>query len=98
MASNCKDCNAPIKFVNMRGKWVPTDPETGARHRCDLDQTCSDCGGTFKGSPWMTQCRPCWEKENLDKNRVHRGRSPEPEPAPGPETLTEDWDDGKVPF
>lgn len=94
----CKHCGQPIKFVHANGRWKPTDPQTGQRHKCEADRTCEQCGVEFRGAPWMKLCSLCWDNENLDKNRVHRGREPAPKPRSKPERLEEDWDDGKAPF
>lgn len=96
--AECKHCNAPIKFINISGKWVPTEPETGARHKCKIERVCERCGDDFQGSPWMTLCRDCWDTENMDKNRVNRGRSRAPQKPQEPETLREDLDDVETPF
>lgn len=94
---DCKHCAKPIKFVNIEGRWKPTDPETGDRHRCDLDQTCKGCGETFKGSPWMDECPQCY-RGGLRKDRVFRGRQTEAEPAREPERVNEDSHDDEIPF
>ena len=96
--AQCRNCSAEIKFEKIGGKWVPMDPGTLERHRCQLDQNCQDCGKTFQGAPWMTQCRDCWDQANLDKNRVNRGREKAPAPAQDVEPLNEDWDDSQAPF
>lgn len=91
--SECKHCGKPIKFVNFEGKWKPTDPETGERHRCEIDQKCGVCGVTFKGAPWMKECSLCYRGE-LRKGRAYRKEPEEPAPA---ERLEEE-DDVSTPF
>jgi hypothetical protein len=46
----------------------------------------------------MKLCSVCWDNENLDKNRMHRGREPAAKRRAEPERLEENWDDGKPPF
>jgi len=61
-ASACKDCHAPIDFIQLdNGRWKPVRPGTREFHRCQLEQTCADCTHKFEGAPWMTQCPTCFK-------------------------------------
>lgn len=90
--ADCRHCGKPIKFVNIEGRWKPTDPNTGDPHRCELPQKCEQCGETFQGSPWMKECPQCY-RGGLRKDRVFRGRQGDGEPAREPERLKEGGDD-----
>jgi hypothetical protein len=57
----CRDCDAPIEFIERQGRgWIPVEPGTERRHRCQLDQTCENCQKPFKGAPWMKTCPDCY--------------------------------------
>ena len=59
-ARECRDCDAPIQFIERNGRWIPVEPGTERRHRCQLDQVCL-CGAKFKGAPWMKDCPKCYK-------------------------------------
>jgi len=87
MAKNeCKDCDAPIEWVERGTKWVPLDPGTKKRHVCDLDQYCEVCEKIFKGANWMSVCPECY------RNRPKPDSQPKPEP-PARETLNDTGED-----
>ena len=60
-ARECRDCDAPIQFIERNGRWIPVEPGTETRHRCQLDQECEACRKTFKGAPWMKTCPECYK-------------------------------------
>lgn len=95
--TDCKHCGKPIKFVNIGGKWKPTDQATGELHRCELDQRCESCGVTFKGPPWMKECSLCYRGE-LRKGRAWSRDETAPGGARKPERLGEVSDDDDTPF
>ncbi len=74
--SNCRDCQGPIEWAEKDGGgWYPIEPRTGKPHRCELPQTCEQCGGEFKGSNWMKICTDCYRAGQKGES------SPKPEPA-----------------
>ena len=64
----CRDCDAPIAFIERNGRWIPVEPGTGRRHRCALDQECEACQKTFKGAPWMKTCPDCYRGGHTAQN------------------------------
>ncbi len=92
--SNCRDCQAPIEWQEKNGRWIPLDPITLQRHRCEVDRT-RHCGKTFKGAPWMESCPKCYRSRPKAQNRDQ----PAPEPAHEPEALRPGgYDDDVPPF
>ncbi len=93
--ATCKDCNKPIKWGMDGGRWIPEDPRTGQRHRCQLDRTCNGpgCGKKFKGARWMDLCPDCYRTQGSGRNR----RQEPARPAREAERLEEDFDDD-IPF
>ena len=86
----CRDCGAPIQFIEGRnGKWIPAEPGTEDRHRCQLDQTCEACGKPFKGANWMSVCQSCYKAQG----RNDPGPSERPSPPRTKEPLKDDLDD-----
>jgi hypothetical protein len=84
--TDCKDCDAPITFIEGRnGKWIPVDPGTENRHRCQLDQNCQSCGKPFKGANWMKTCPDCYRTGRTVSDRNQAA----PAPARKAEALTE---------
>ena len=57
-SATCKDCHKPIKWTSRNGRWIPLEPRTDDRHRCQIDRTCEGpgCGKGFQGAPWMKLC------------------------------------------
>ena len=96
--TKCKDCGEPISFQKTDGRWMPVDPQTNQRHQCETDIECQECHVTFRGSSWMKLCSICWDDENLDKNRVHRGRGGRPQSPRKPERVKRGSHDDKLPF
>jgi hypothetical protein len=96
--TECKHCKEPISFTKTNGKWCPVDPQTNERHQCKSDVECQECHVTFRGSPWMKLCSMCWDQENLDKNRVNRGRGDGSQNARRPERVKRGSHDHKLPF
>ena len=74
----CKDCDEPIGFVKdpQNGRWIPVNPGTEERHRCDLPQTCGTCSKEFRGAPWMDKCPSCF------RSGARGGGSPPAAPSP----------------
>lgn len=92
--SECRDCDATITFIERNGRWIPVDPGSEKRHRCQLDQVCQACDKTFKGAPWMKTCPDCYRS-----GRTSRPPQAPPKPAREPERLREGDDvDDDVPF
>lgn len=92
-ARECRDCDAPIQFIEGRnGKWIPVDPGTETRHRCQLDQTCEACDKSFKGAPWMKTCPDCYKSGRTSRSSHEPARPPRKK-----ERLEGDPDDD-VPF
>lgn len=92
---NCRDCGAPIKWGMKNGGWIPEDPATGSRHRCQSDRTCEGpgCGKSFKGASWMKLCPDCYRNQGGGRERPQEpARSSRPK-----ERLEEDVGDD-VPF
>ena len=83
----CKDCGKPIGFIqdDQTGRWIPVDPGTEERHRCDLPQVCGTCSKEFRGAPWMDKCPDCFRSGRSSPNRPQEpARSPRtPEPLRG---------------
>lgn len=94
----CKDCDAPIGFIqdDQNGRWIPVDPETEVRHRCDLPQTCGTCSKEFRGAPWMDKCPECFRSGRSSPDRPPAA----PRPSRPPEPLQGDLvdDDDAPPF
>jgi hypothetical protein len=91
----CRDCHKPIKWGMTDGRWIPEDPATGARHRCQIERTCEGpgCGKAFKGASWMKLCPDCYRGQGGGRNRVQEpARRSQPK-----EPLQEDYDDD-IPF
>lgn len=76
--SSCKDCGAAIKWRQDGGRWIPEDPTTGSRHRCEIERTCEGpgCGKAFKGAPWMSLCPSCYRGQGGGRNRPQEPASP----------------------
>lgn len=87
--TTCKHCGDPIVWGRQGdGKWFPVEPGTDSRHRCQLPQTCNQCGRDFKGGPWMKKCPECFT------NKPASGANSEkPADARAPEPLRESNDD-----
>ncbi len=91
MASReCRDCGEAIEWKEAGGRWIPIDPTTQERHRCQIDQRCESCSDVFPGAPWMKQCpkfykagRPIGHNTDAEPARSSRSR----------EVLTEDPSD-----
>ncbi len=89
----CRDCDAPIQFIQGRdGRWIPVDPGTETRHRCQLDQTCEACEKPFKGAPWMKTCPSCYKSGRSSRS------SQEPASPPRERERLKDAPDDDVPF
>ncbi len=83
----CRDCGEEIEWSNDTGRWLPMDPATRERHRCQIDQRCESCSDIFQGAPWMKQCPKCYKAGRAI------GHNTPAEPARSPRTrelLTED--------
>ncbi len=92
-ARECRDCDAPIEFIEGRsGKWIPVTPGTDRRHRCQLDQECEACRKTFKGAPWMKTCPECYKGGRNSRS------SQEPASPPRERERLKDAPDDDVPF
>lgn len=89
----CRDCGAPIQFIQGRnGRWIPVEPGTEDRHRCQIERTCESCEATFKGAPWMKLCPDCYKT-----GRSSRSPSDEARPPRAKERL-KPGDEDDVPF
>ena len=91
-SKDCRDCGAPIQFIERNGRWIPVQPGSERRHRCQLDQECEACRKTFKGAPWMKTCPDCY--------KTGRRSRPSQEPASPPRERErlKDAPDDDVPF
>lgn len=92
----CRDCGESIEWEMQGGKWIPLDPISRQRHRCQLDQTCEGCGVVFKGAPWMKVCSDCYRNGGKPKDAPAQD---EPEtPTRAREPLRDMGDDDAPPF
>jgi hypothetical protein len=87
---NCRDCGARIQFIEREGRWIPVEPGTEDRHRCEIDVVCQSCGETFRGGSWMKQCPKCY--------KGGRSASQEPASEPRAKEKLEPVSDDDVPF
>lgn len=92
-ARECRDCDQPIQFIEKNGRWIPVEPGTERRHRCQLDQECEACRKTFKGAPWMKTCPDCYRS-----GRTASSASQEPATPPRERERLKDDQDDDVPF
>lgn len=100
MASSCKDCGAPLDWEQAGGRWIPNDPTTGQRHRCEIDVRCESCQEIFQGAPWMKQCPKCYRAGGNTGGRASNSPPAAPSPSRPKEPLQDDmrFDDDKPPF
>ncbi len=88
MPSPCRDCGESIDFEQAGNKWLIFNADTRERHRCQLDQTCTNCHKLFKGANWMTECPTCYRA----------GQTPKADPKPEPARRQVDSFDDEDPF
>ncbi len=93
--SSCKDCQAPIKWRQDGGRWIPLDPATEERHRCQIERTCEGpgCGKAFKGAPWMKLCPECYRNQGGGRERPQ-----EPARSSRPKEPLQEVGDDEPPF
>ncbi len=93
--AECKDCHKPIKWTSRNGRWIPLEPRSDERHRCQIERTCEGpgCGKAFKGAPWMDLCPECYRNQGGGRKRVQEPARP----SQPKERLEEDFDDD-IPF
>jgi hypothetical protein len=77
------------------GGWIPEDPATGSRHRCQSDRTCEGpgCGKAFKGASWMKLCPECYRNQGGGRSRPQ-----EPARSSRPKERLEEDEGDDVPF